>query len=298
MTLYKHEICFLISLISLFWKSKRRLMRSPRCLCVCASVWLCVYVGLGRVNSCGASPAQSFMVPSPVGLRVIFYSLTTLGVVQLSNNRLSVWPASQIAAGPCQHSHYLLRDPRDSSCITPSRHWETCNSGPSVSQSKSQVMLRPTVSWPVCLCFKPTSGARDQIFITVRQFRVCWCRASSLTGGLVWRLQLLLAFASAVILGSESRGTHNHILLSHIRHFPLYLYPPGTECPSYTPKALGSLFFASYDSQGYGWGIRTRLSVCYIKTYKENFGADRRGNKASNSWTRRFLCGPCCIKWK
>jgi hypothetical protein len=34
---------------------------------------------------------------------------------------------------------------------------------------------------------------------------------SSLTRGWVCRLQMLLALASAVILGSESRGTHNHI---------------------------------------------------------------------------------------
>jgi spore germination protein YaaH len=39
---------------------------------------------------------------------------------------------------------------------------------------------------------------------------------------------------SAVILGSESRGTHDHILLSRIRDF---------------------LFVASYDSQSYGGGI-------------------------------------------
>jgi hypothetical protein len=34
------------------------------------------------------------------------------------------------------------------------------------------------------------------------------------------RLQLLLAFASAVILGSESRGTYDHFLLSQIRDRP------------------------------------------------------------------------------
>jgi hypothetical protein len=30
-----------------------------------------------RVNCCSSSPAQSFLVPNPVGLIVIFYSLTT-----------------------------------------------------------------------------------------------------------------------------------------------------------------------------------------------------------------------------
>jgi hypothetical protein len=39
----------------------------------------------------------------------------------------------------------------------------------------------------------------------------------------------------------------------------LYLYPPGTGWPSYTPRALGSLYVASYDSQGYDGGILTRL---------------------------------------
>jgi hypothetical protein len=34
---------------------------------------------------------------------------------------------------------------------------------------------------------------------------------------------LLLALASAFILGSESRGTRDHILLSQIRGFPFYL---------------------------------------------------------------------------
>jgi hypothetical protein len=65
----------------------------------------------------------------------------------------------------------------------------------------------------------------------------------SLARGRVCRLQLLLALANAVILGSESRETHDHILLSQIRDFPF--------------------FVASYDSQGYGGGIRPRLHTEY-----------------------------------
>jgi uncharacterized protein (DUF2141 family) len=42
-------------------------------------------------------------------------------------------------------------------------------------------------------------------------------RAPSLTRGWVYRLQLLLALASVVIIGSESRETNDHILLSQIR---------------------------------------------------------------------------------
>jgi hypothetical protein len=44
--------------------------------------------------------------------------------------------------------------------------------------------------------------------------------APSLTRGWVCRLQWLLDLASAVIFGSESRGTRDQILLSQIRDFP------------------------------------------------------------------------------
>jgi hypothetical protein len=38
--------------------------------------------------------------------------------------------------------------------------------------------------------------------------------------GRICRSQLLLVLASAVVLGSESCGTHDHILLSQIRDSP------------------------------------------------------------------------------
>jgi hypothetical protein len=80
---------------------------------------------------------------------------------------------------------------------------------------------------------------------------------SSLMRGWVCRLQLLLALASAVIFGSESRGTRDHILLSQVRDSPIwrarspYLYlqeqggpviPPGTGFPFRRLSRLAGLW--------------------------------------------------------
>jgi hypothetical protein len=78
-------------------------------------------------------------------------------------------------------------------------------------------------------------------------------------------LQLLLVLDGVAFLDSESYGTHDHILLSQIRDFPklegqvpVFISHRNRGAQLY-PQTLCSLFFASYESQGYGGGIRTRL---------------------------------------
>jgi hypothetical protein len=78
--------------------------------------------------------------------------------------------------------------------------------------------------------------------------------------GWVCCLKLLLALASTFILRSESRGTHEHILLSQIHDSSnLKGQVPQEQGGQLCPRALGSLFGASYDSHSYGGGNRTRL---------------------------------------
>jgi hypothetical protein len=76
---------------------------------------------------------------------------------------------------------------------------------------------------------------------------------------------LLLFLASAVILRYEFPGPHDHILLSQIRDSPNLgiqvpiLISSRKRVTRLYPQALGFIFLASYDSQGYGGGNRPRL---------------------------------------
>jgi hypothetical protein len=88
---------------------------------------------------------------------------------------------------------------------------------------------------------------------------------SSLMRGWVCHLQLLLVYASAFILRSESHRTYDQLLLSQIQDspnleglVPVFISPRNRVARLY-PQTLDSLVVASCDSQGYSGGILPRL---------------------------------------
>jgi hypothetical protein len=125
-------------------------------------------------------------------------------------------------------------------------------------------MLRPTVSrHSLSSCQAPIRGPRPDFYYC--QTVAGLLRWGALSDERTSRLQLLLVLASAVVLRSESCGTHDQILLSQILGSPnledqVFLFiSPSDKMAQFYPQALGSLFIASYDTQGYGGGIRTCL---------------------------------------
>jgi hypothetical protein len=117
-----------------------------------------------------------------------------------------------------------------------------------------------------------TSPLRPTTRIFIFQLNTCNYNpyvTSSMMRGWVCHLQLLMVFASTVIHRSESHRTHHHHHHLRFETPPTwrarspYLYPPGTGWASYTHRHWIPVFVPSYDSQGYGGGIRPRLQAGY-----------------------------------
>jgi hypothetical protein len=113
---------------------------------------------------------------------------------------------------------------------------------------------------------------------------------SSLTRGWICSLQFLLVLVSAVILRSEFRGTHDHILLSQIwdspnleGQVPVFISLRNTVAQLY-PQALGSLFVASHDSQG---PHRKRLSLLRVLSLL--------GNVSTELFPSNGCCTAACL---
>jgi hypothetical protein len=124
-------------------------------------------------------------------------------------------------------------------CGADDHNWLLFDSeAPSLTRRRRRrVNLRPTVSRPVWPGVRGPSATSDQFFflveISFKLLLLCYFVAPSLTRRRVCNLlvQFILGLARAVTLGSKSRRTHGHILLSSetppnwSARFP-YLYPP------------------------------------------------------------------------
>jgi hypothetical protein len=125
----------------------------------------------------------------------------------------------------------------------------------------SAVNLRPTVSRPVCLGDRCPFGTRDQFFflyeISFIQLWVCYFVVPSMTRGRVCNLlyNCFWALSEQSLLGRSPAELTAifYCLVWDSPHLegqgPVFISPRNRVAQLYL-RALGSLFVASYDSQG------------------------------------------------
>jgi hypothetical protein len=137
-------------------------------------------------------------------------------------------------------------------CSQQSNHWTV------LSRSRSYFTTDGrSVSMSLC---RAHSGTCDQILLPVGRLLSKICGLISVRRPL-WR-EDGPAVCSAITQWFESRRTRNHTLLSHLR-LPQpggpgsNIYIPRNRGARLYPRALGSLYVASYNSQGYGGCILT-----------------------------------------
>jgi hypothetical protein len=116
---------------------------------------------------------------------------------------------------------------------------------PGNKPAKAVVMLRPTISRPVCLVVGHPSGTHNQIFITVGHLQVSLCVATSLTRGWVCNLlvQLLAGLGSAVTNVSKYRRTVSFETPPNLRTWRArpHISFSGKRVAQLYPRALSSL---------------------------------------------------------
>jgi hypothetical protein len=94
---------------------------------------------------------------------------------------------------------------------------------------------------------------------------------------------------------SGFRGTHDHIVVCQIRDFPklegqvpVFISPRNKGIQLY-PRHWGSLFVASYDTQGYGGGIRPLLHKGSASNHSPVLAAGPRYIDSTRTAQKTFL---------
>jgi hypothetical protein len=158
-------------------------------------------------------------------------------------------------------------------------------------------MLRPTVGRPICLGIKHPSGAYERIFVTVKTVTglLMWGALSDDRTGLSFTI--LLVLASAVILGSESRCTHDHILLSQIldSHNLEGQIPVLVTCQKKKKKVKVKITLRLTVSQSVRVGVEPHLGLMtrYLFLF-DSYGLVFEGALSDERTGLSFICDVIC----